>query len=361
MKNKICFFNSVITWGGGEKWHYETAIEFLSKGYDVTVLGNVDSEIVKKSKINNMKTAEFKISSRSFLNALLLIKLIIYFKKEKYDIVIANLPIDMKLLAIISFFVKIPKKIYRRGSAIPIKNTFLNNFLLLKGIDIILVNSYETKKTVVEKLKSTAIDSKIKVIHNFFDTSKYNLITQNNMNKVNKDQIIIGNLARLSKQKGQNNFIDIARILNKEKINYKIVIAGVGELEEDLKNEIKENKLEDNIKLLGFCDNVSEFFLTIDIFAFPSLWEGFGYSLAEAMYFNKPIIAYDISSNKEIIGDYPYSTLVEFGDNVSFANAIIEYSKKLEYINKSNFGTKNVIDRFSKEKIINDIENMFNE
>ena len=64
------------------------------------------------------------------------------------------------------------------------------------------------------------------------------------------------------------------------------------------------------------------------------------------MYFNKPIIAYEISSNKEIIGDYPYSILVEFGDNVSFANAIIEYSKKLEDVNKSNFGTKNVIERF---------------
>ena len=80
----------------------------------------------------------------------------------------------------------------------------------------------------------------------------------------------------------------------------------------------------------------------------------------EAMYFNKPIVAYDISSNKEILGDYKYSTLVELGDNLSFANAIIEYSKKLEDVNKSNFGTKNVIERFSKEKIIKDIENMLN-
>ena len=359
MKNKICFFNSEMTWGGGEKWHYETAEEFLSKGYDVTIVGNIDSEIIKKSKMNKIQTSEFKISNRSFLNVFLLIKLIRYFRKKKYDIVIANLPIDMKLLAIISFFVKIPKKIYRRGSAIPIKKTFLNNFLLLKGIDIILVNSYETKKTVVEKLKSQAIDSKIKVIHNFFDTSKYNLIIEN-VKRANQYQIIIGNLARLSKQKGQNNFIDIAKILNKDKINYKIIIAGVGELEEDLKNEIKENKLEENIKLLGFCDNVSEFFLNIDIFVFPSLWEGFGYSLVEAMYFNKPIVAYDISSNKEILGDYKYSTLVELGDNLSFANAIIEYSKKLEDVNKSNFGTKNVIERFSKEKVIKDIENMLN-
>ena len=164
----------------------------------------------------------------------------------------------------------------------------------------------------------------------------------------------------MSKHKGQNNFIDIAKIMSKKRINYKKIIAGVGELEQDLNNEIIENGLEENIKLLGFCDNVSDFFLSIDIFAFPSLWEGFGYSLAEAMYFNKPIVAYDISSNKEIIGDYKYSTLVELGDNLSFTNAIIEYSKELESINKSNFGTENVIERFSKEKIINDIENMLN-
>ena len=53
MKNKICFFNSEMTWGGGEKWHYETANEFLSKGYDVTVLSNIGSEIIKKSRIKN--------------------------------------------------------------------------------------------------------------------------------------------------------------------------------------------------------------------------------------------------------------------------------------------------------------------
>ena len=359
MKNKICFFNSEMTWGGGEKWHYETANEFLSKGYDVTVLSNIGSEIIKKSRIKNIKTSEFKISNKSFLNIFLLIKLIKYFRKEKYDVVIANLPIDMKLLGIISFFVKIPKKVYRRGSAIPIKKTFLNIFLLSNGIDVILVNSYETKKTVVQKLKSQAINSKIKVIHNFFDTSKYSL-TAESIKRINQDQIIIGNLARLSKQKGQNNFIDIAKILSKKRINYKIIIAGVGELEQDLNNEIIENGLEENIKLLGFCDNVSDFFLSIDIFAFSSFWEGFGYSLAEAMYFNKSIVAYDISSNKEIIGDYKYSTLVELGDNLSFTNAIIEYSKELESINKSNFGTENVIERFSKEKIINDIENMLN-
>ena len=73
MKNKICFFNSEMTWGGGEKWHYETAEEFLSKGYDVTIVGNIDSEIIKKSKMNKIQTSEFKISNRSFLNVFLLI------------------------------------------------------------------------------------------------------------------------------------------------------------------------------------------------------------------------------------------------------------------------------------------------
>ena len=136
MKNKICFFNSEMTWGGGEKWHYETAEEFLSKGYDVTIVGNIDSEIIKKSKMNKIQTSEFKISNRSFLNVFLLIKLIRYFRKKKYDIVIANLPIDMKLLAIISFFVmayffrKIALTIEGRENDLKLGKLFLKTLII---------------------------------------------------------------------------------------------------------------------------------------------------------------------------------------------------------------------------------------
>ena len=40
---KICFFNSSKNWGGGEKWHFETAKILWEKGYEIIVLGNINS------------------------------------------------------------------------------------------------------------------------------------------------------------------------------------------------------------------------------------------------------------------------------------------------------------------------------
>jgi glycosyltransferase involved in cell wall biosynthesis len=54
--------------------------------------------------------------------------------------------------------------------------------------------------------------------------------------------------------------------------------------------------------------------MSVDIFCLTSLWEGFGYVLVEAMACNKPIVAFDISSNPEIIDNGQTGFLVPVSD-----------------------------------------------
>ena len=69
---KICFFNSSKNWGGGEKWHFETAKILWEKGYEIIVLGNINSELIKRCREVGIEVKEIKISNKSFLNLLLL-------------------------------------------------------------------------------------------------------------------------------------------------------------------------------------------------------------------------------------------------------------------------------------------------
>ena len=94
----------------------------------------------------------------------------------------------------------------------------------------------------------------------------------------------------------------------------------------------------------------------IDVFAFTSIWEGFGYSLVEAMYFNKPIVAYDASSTPEILEGYSGARLVALYDNENFSDKILEIYKMEEYIKKNKIGEKFVRNKFEKKMIINKIK-----
>ena len=352
---KICFFNSSKNWGGGEKWHFETAKILWEKGYEIIVLGNINSELIKRCREVGIEVKEIKISNKSFLNLLTVYKVCKFFYQEKISTVIANLPIDMKILSISGLFVKIDKKIYRRGSAIPIKKNFFNKLCLGKLIDEIIGKSYETKNTVIKNMKLSMLDDKITVIHNYFDFEIYENELYEEIQIKRENKLIIGNLARLSKQKGQSNFIEIAKYLKNKNIKFKIYLAGIGELEDELSKQIKHEKLENEIVLLGFIKNVKLFLEKIDVFAFTSVWEGFGYSLVEAMYSNKPIVAYDISSNPEVLEGYLGAKLVKIYDNKNFAEQILEVNEMKEKLKNKKIGEEFVKKKFDKKKIIDEI------
>lgn len=94
-------------------------------------------------------------------------------------------------------------------------------------------------------------------------------------------------------------------LLNDNKIDSKLVLVGRKgwKIDEFLKNiNIKQN---DNIIITGFVDDkdLPEIYKGADMFVFPSLYEGFGIPVIEAMYMNVPIICSNSSSLPEVIGD----------------------------------------------------------
>ena len=67
--------------------------------------------------------------------------------------------------------------------------------------------------------------------------------------------------------------------------------------------QIKASQLSEQVKLLGFVADMPSFMNQLDIFVSTSLWEGFGFVLAEAMAAKKPVLGFDLSSNPELIKD----------------------------------------------------------
>ena len=146
-----------------------------------------------------------------------------------------------------------------------------------------------------QKLVEDGIDEKkIKVIYNFIDVNKYNLEKKDNGYGLY--------LGRLSKEKGILNLIEAFSKLQDKKL----YLAGDGPERERIEKIIKERKLEENIKLLGYLsqDEVKKYIKNARFIVVPSIWyENCPYSILETQAIGKPVIGASIGGIPELVKD----------------------------------------------------------
>jgi len=335
----ICFFNTIQFWGGGEKIYFEYAVGLKELGYRVTVVCRADSALAKKVKGVGIKTFFISASNRSFLNPVKLLKLKRFFQKEAVDVVMFSASQDLKLGGLAAHLAGLPQIVYRRGLASPIKNRPLNRFLLGKVTTLLIANSNETKRTMRLHLKDAIPEGKIKIVYNGLKIDDFDRHQFKKIEEIERNHsgIILGNAGRLTEQKGHLLLIKVASILKNRNLDFTLFIAGSGPLKSKLQEQIHEKQLEKHVFLLDFVEDIASFMQSIDIFLLSSLWEGFGFVLAEAMVYAKPIVAFDITSNPELVIDgqtgylAPVDNLKHFADRVEI---LIQDGKK-----RSEFGS----------------------
>lgn len=167
--------------------------------------------------------------------------------------------------------------------------------------DEIAAVSDAVKNDIILRYRLAA--QKISVIKNGVDTAKFLKAAKNQNNKLGLEpgqKIIFGTMGRLSQQKGHSILIEAWKTV---KPGISCLIAGAGPLEKDLKEKIKEDGLNDRIKLIGPISDPAAFLNSLDAFVFPSLWEGLGLVLLEAGLVGLPIIASKINGITEIINE----------------------------------------------------------
>lgn len=99
--------------------------------------------------------------------------------------------------------------------------------------------------------------------------------------QVPEDQIVIGHVGRFQEQKNHSFLIDIFKEYTKLNSNTKLFLIGTGELQETIKNKVKEEKLENKVEFLNSRNDVASLYQMMDLFLFPSLYEGLPVTLVE--------------------------------------------------------------------------------
>ena len=99
---------------------------------------------------------------------------------------------------------------------------------------------------------------------------------------INNHEIVVGHIGRMTIAKNHDRIIRIFNEVVKEDANFRLLLVGDGELRESINELIKEFKLEKKVFMSGAKENPEEYLQAMDLFLFPSLWEGLGISLIEA-------------------------------------------------------------------------------
>jgi glycosyltransferase involved in cell wall biosynthesis len=179
--------------------------------------------------------------------------------------------------------------------------------------------------------------------------------------KIPHDYIIIGNVARLISQKGYPFLIDAFHDLVKEGFKIVLIIVGEGLLREELQNQVQDLGLEDKVFFTGYRTDVIQLMDEFDIFVFPSIWEGFGLVLLEAMSLGKPIISSNVGAIPEIVIDGETGFLVMPRDVLGLRNVmkkLIESPDLRKSIGEK--GRERLKAEFSVEKMVKKTEKLYN-
>lgn len=185
--------------------------------------------------------------------------------------------------------------------------------------------------------------------------------TIKNPNKNNNLEFVIGTAARLTEQKGVKYLIEAAEIVLNQYPNVKFLIAGDGELKDELIWKISQSGLSDQIKLIGKHPNIYKFLSEIDLFVLPSLWEGLPTVILEAMLAGVPIIATNIPGTDELIKDGKNGWLVPPKNSVELAKKIILAINSPTTLKKFVEEGNRIVNLFSMEKIADEYLALFYE
>ena len=354
----IGFFNSTKSWGGGEKWHFEAALYFLKSNYTVHFFLTENSELHHKLENQPGIYIHFiKITGRSFLNPLKVLRLKNIFKTSGIQVLLINLSHDLKIAANAATMAHVEKIIYTRGIAFSIKNSFFNRYLFSHWVTDILVNSNATAKSILENNKQLFPKEKIKVIYNPLDVTEFVNRPFSKIYNREKDEIIIGCLGRLEKEKNHIFLIRLSEALNKAGINHKILIGGIGSMEDELKQLTVNKQLTRNFIFCGFVVNVKDLLMSCDVFMLPSLSEGFGFVIAEAFLCRKPVIAFNTTAIPELVKDGRTGFITDL-DSVEGCVEKIVVLKNNPVLAKEmgDAGYDFVSKNFEKNKIMNELE-----
>jgi len=197
------------------------------------------------------------------------------------------------------------------------------NRCLFHSVDQIVAVSCAVQNDIVKY--DGVQSSKVKVIYNGLNFDRFKPLDGGRMRAelgLPEEIPVIGTVGKFHRQKGQKYLLEAVSLLKIKFPALRLIWAGDGKLRNELESYTAALGIEENVLFLGVRKDIPELLSAMDVFVFPSLWEGLPNALLEAMAAGKPVIASDIPPIREIIQSKDEGLLVPPQDSTALSEAI---------------------------------------
>lgn len=207
---------------------------------------------------------------------------------------------------------------------------------------------------VAERFRGFA--AKIHVIYNGVDTADFSPEVDGAPFRIKHGITLgaplLGYCGQIVEEKGLKTLVEAFGIVNRERPESRLVFAGRGKFEEELKRIVHEAGLSKAVVFAGFIEDTPGFMAALDVFVLPTVHkEGLARVLLEAMACGKPVVATPIGGNSETVVDGVTGFFFPPGEHAQLAAKVIPLLSDKELAKRIGMaGRLRAVDNFSIER-----------
>ena len=345
---KILFYIGNLRKGGAERVVATLSNKLVEKN-EVIIITTTDEKIEyslnKSIKLFNLKNFDGN-KNPLVKNIIYLKRLKDYIKDIDPDIILGFLPEPSYRLLLLKPFIKTPVIISDRNDP-KVEYASLKSRTIMKTLykkaDGFVFQTEEARSYFSKKIQDKSVVIANPVDDRFLKT-KY----------IGEKSTEFINVGRLNEQKNQMLLMESFKDVIKKYPNYKLLIYGEGSLKNELSMYIKDNKLNNNVKLCGNVDDIENILKDKKGFILSSKYEGMPNALMEAMAVGMPCISTDCPCGgpRELIKNNINGLLVKSNDKNELVSAMYKIIENDKICKKIAMSAKKNMNNYSCDKIV---------
>lgn len=357
----ILYLTTHLNVGGISSYLLTLAGGLKKKGHNVYVAAGF-GELLPRFMDKGIIYIPLPIKTKAEIGPKVLIslfKLLPEIKKNNIEIIHANTRVTQVLACLAGYLAQRPVVSTAHGFY---KKRLFRKFFPCWGIRVIAI-SQQVRTHLMEDFNVK--EEELRLINNGIDVDKFTVNSGQWIAEYKKNLglgagPVIGIIARLSDVKGHKYLIQAMKLVLEKYPEAQLLIFGEGKMKYGLVDLTKRLGIEKQVFFLPNIADTKEVLSIMDIFVLPSLKEGLGLSLMEAMAMETAVIGSNAGGIKSLIRDGFSGLLVEPRDYKQLSDAIVsllEDSRKRKVFgeNARIFIEKN----FSQDKMVSETEKMY--
>lgn len=168
-----------------------------------------------------------------------------------------------------------------------------------------------------------------------------------------KDEFIVGHIGRFANQKNHKRLLEIFKEIKEKKADAQLVLVGKGELEDNIKIYARELGIIDSVHFMGIRTDIQQILSSMDVFVFPSFYEGMPNTMIEAQANGVPCVMSDSVTGEAKLTDNLIALSLSNNNEIWAETAInlkrIDSEINAQKLHEAGYSIKGVVEQFVNE------------